>query len=144
MVRIELTVHVRRPRAEVFAYLADPGNLPEWQSGAVEATADGPIAVGTKISEVHKFLGRRIESTFEVTEFEPHSKFSLQTLSGPMMLQVHYALTEGDGTVLTFVLEGEPGGFFKLAEPLVTRQAERQFKSDLETLKDLLEAQPSD
>jgi hypothetical protein len=40
--------------------------------------------------------------------------------------------------------EGEPGGFFKLAEPLVARQAERQFKGDFETLKELLEArQPS-
>jgi hypothetical protein len=61
-----------------------------------------------------------------------------------MMVHVHYAPVDSDGTVLTFVLEGEPGGFFKFAEPLVARQAERQFKGDLETLKDLLEAPPLD
>jgi len=35
--------------------------------------------------------------------------------------------------------EGEPGGFFKLAEPIVARASERQLKGDFETLKDLLE-----
>jgi hypothetical protein len=38
-------------------------------------------------------------------------------------------------------VEGEPGSFFKLADPLIERFFKRQIKSDLETLKDLLEAQ---
>jgi hypothetical protein len=36
--------------------------------------------------------------------------------------------------------EGEPGGFFKLAEPIVARVAQRQLKNDFETLKDILES----
>jgi uncharacterized protein YndB with AHSA1/START domain len=141
MVRFEFTVEVKRPPSEVFAYLTDVANLPEWQSGAIEASADGPVAIGTHISEVRKFLGRRMESTLEVTEYEPDAKFSLKTLSGPVPFEARHTLrAENGGTSLTFVGEGEPGGFFKLAEPLVARQAERQFKGDFETLKDLLEA----
>jgi hypothetical protein len=45
------------------------------------------------------------------------------------------------GTYLTRAVEGEPGSFFKLADPLIERFFKRQIKSDLETLKDLLEAQ---
>ncbi len=45
------------------------------------------------------------------------------------------------GTRLTRAVEGEPGGFFKLADPLIERALKRQVKADLETLKDLLEAQ---
>ena len=44
------------------------------------------------------------------------------------------------GTRLTRAVEGEPGGFFKLAEPLIERALKRQVRTDLETLKDLLEA----
>ena len=145
MVRIEFTVEVKRPPSDVFAYLTDVANLPEWQSSAIEASADGPMAVGTRISEVRKFLGRRMESTVEVTEYEPDAKFSLKTVSGPVPFEVSHTLRgEDGGTNLTFVGVGEPGGFFKLAEPLVAKQAERQFKGDFETLKDLLEArQPS-
>ena len=44
------------------------------------------------------------------------------------------------GTRLTRAVEGEPGGFFKLADPLIERALKRQVRTDLETLKDLLEA----
>ena len=38
------------------------------------------------------------------------------------------------------VIEGEPGGFFKLAEPLVARAVKRQLDTDSATMKDILEA----
>jgi hypothetical protein len=47
---------------------------------------------------------------------------------------------QDSSTKLTVVGEGEPGGLFKLAEPIVGKAAERQLIADFETLKDLLEA----
>ena len=43
------------------------------------------------------------------------------------------------GTKVTFTLQGEAGGFFKLAEPIVTRSTQRQWETNLANLKDLLE-----
>ena len=48
--------------------------------------------------------------------------------------------TEGGGTRLTEVAEGEPGGFFRLVGPLLEMAGRRQFRADLGNLKDLLEA----
>jgi hypothetical protein len=42
---------------------------------------------------------------------------------------------------LSQVAEGEPGGFFRLVGPLLEAAGSRQFRADLENLKDLLEAQ---
>jgi hypothetical protein len=42
---------------------------------------------------------------------------------------------------LTEVTEGEPGGCFGLAGSLLEMAGRRQFRADLETLKDLMEAQ---
>ena len=39
------------------------------------------------------------------------------------------------------LVEGEPWGFFRLAGPLLERAVRRQFRADLGTLKDFLEAQ---
>jgi len=39
------------------------------------------------------------------------------------------------------VVEGEPEGFFRLARLLLERTVRRQFRADLGTLKDFLEAQ---
>ena len=141
MIRIEFSIDVDRPPADVFAYLTDAESLPQWQSSAVEAHWEGERTRGAHVKEVRKFLGRRMESQLEVTDYEPDRLFSLRVLSGPVPFSVRHTLEpRNGGTHLTFVGEGEPGGFFKLAEPIVARTAERQFKSDFETLKDLLEA----
>ena len=140
MVRIDFSIDVDRPPSEVFAYLTDAESLPQWQSSAVEAHWEGEKTRGARVKEVRKFLDRRMESELEVTEYEPDRRFSLKVLSGPVPFSVQHTIEPRDrGTRLTFVGEGEPGGFFRLGEPIVARVAERQFKSDYETLKDILE-----
>jgi hypothetical protein len=85
-----------------------------------------------------------MESTLEVTAYEPGRKFDLHVLEGPIPFDVRHTLdaTNG-GTRINFTLEGEPGGFFKLAEPIVARTSKRQVQSDFETLKEILEARGS-
>jgi hypothetical protein len=36
-------------------------------------------------------------------------------------------------------VEAEPGGFFRLVGPLLERAGSRQFRADLQSLKDLVE-----
>lgn len=143
MVRFEHTLTIGRPPSEVFAYLTDVTNLPEWQGNVVESRkeGEGPLTVGSRFVEVRKFLGKRMESQMEVTAHEQDRRFDVKVLSGPVQFQVHHRFEEADGgTRIVFTGEGEPGGFFKLAEPLVGRQAQRQAEADFGTLKDILEA----
>jgi carbon monoxide dehydrogenase subunit G len=144
MARTEHTVVVKRPPDEVFAFLSDLSNLPEWQSGAVEVReSEGAVGVGTTYVEVLRFLGKRLQATIEVTEFERGRRFSLRTVSGPIPFSVQHTLEPEDGggaTRLRVELEGEPGGLFKLAEPLVMRNAQRQLEADFAALKEMVEA----
>jgi hypothetical protein len=85
-----------------------------------------------------------MESEVEVTAFEPDRRFALKVLSGPVPFAFEQTLEPSDGgTRVSVVLEGEPGGFFKLAEPLVERAVRRQIQADYEQLKDILEARSS-
>jgi carbon monoxide dehydrogenase subunit G len=143
---MEHTVHIDRPPADVFSYLAEVEKAPEWQSSALEVSAESEISAGTRIREIRNFLGRRAESTLEVTEYEPGRKFSLRVVSGPLPLEVRHALTpEGEGTRLDWVAEADTSRFPKLAVRMMAGTAERQFKGDLERLKRVLEgnAQPA-
>jgi uncharacterized protein YndB with AHSA1/START domain len=141
MVKAEHTILVERPVGEVFAYVTDISNLPEWQSGVVDAEAGGPLAPGATFREVRKFLGKRMESTIEVTEYEPDRLFTIAVRSGPVPFEVRHTFEQANGgTRLTVSGSGEPGGFFKLAEPIVGRAAERMFQNDFGNLKDILEA----
>jgi hypothetical protein len=95
------------------------------------------------VKEVRKFLGRRMESELEVTEYEPDRRFALKVLSGPVPFSVEHTLEPRDGgTRLTFLGKGEPGGFFKLAEPIVARTADRQFKATSRPLRTCSRREP--
>ena len=143
MIKEEHSVTIDRPLGEVFAYLTDVRNGPEWQQGVLEMRPEreGAVSVGSRFTEVRTFMGRRIESTLEVTEHDPDRRFTIATLTGPVRFTVRHTFEpSGDGTRVHVAGEGEPTGFFGLGERLVGRQARRAFERDFSRLKALLEA----
>jgi uncharacterized membrane protein len=141
MARIEHSVEIKRPTEEVFSYLTEVPNLPEWQSGVLEVTSDGPLQKGAILTERRKLLGMKAESTLEVTEHKPNELFELRVVDGPVHLDVSHQLTPTEeGTRLHVIVDGDPGGFAKLAGPLILRTVRRELEFDLGTLKDVLEA----
>ena len=143
MVTFEFELTIDRPPEEVFDYLEDPQKVVQWQAWAVEIVqeSEGPRGPGTRFRDVRKFLGRRIDSTVEFTDYDPPRTLGLKVSAGPIPFQIRQTLEpSGGGTHVKVHAEGEPGGFFKLAEPIVARAAERQMRGDFETLKDLVEA----
>ena len=129
---------------EVFAYVADPENLPGWSSLVLEVHKDtqGELREGDRYTTVAKFLGRRFETPMEVTAHEFPRRHSDRNTGGPFEQEYTFVLEEtaAGGTRLTQAAEGEPGGFFRLVGPLLEMAGRRQFRADLQTLKDLLEA----
>lgn len=142
MVKFEISVHINRPVADVFKYMADLTKVPEWNAIVEEAKpSETPIKVGTKVETRARFLGRKIESTSEITQFELNKRFT-QKSEKPFPLSIATAVeAEGGGTKLVATFEGEPGGFFRIGEPVLARIAKKQFQTQLETAKELLEAQ---
>ena len=142
MVRAQLNTTIKRPVDEVFAVMSDLSMNPKWISAVSETTktSEGPIGVGTTWHSVGKFLGRRVESDTVYTEFEPNRKFTFEaTTPFPMTVAFTFESVAG-GTGVEQVVDAEPGGFFKLAGPLLVAAAKRQFQNDLDTLRDLMEA----
>jgi carbon monoxide dehydrogenase subunit G len=144
MARFEETVVIKRPIEEVFAFVTDLNNSGTWQSGVLEArmTSPGPIAPGSRYVYTMQLFGRRVETTGEITAYEPPTKYGYKATSGPFPLAggANLERVEG-GTRVTWVAEAEPGGFFALAAPVIIRMAQRQIQGDLNNLKDILEAQ---
>jgi ligand-binding SRPBCC domain-containing protein len=143
---IEESVVINRPPEEVFDYVANRENLPEWSAPIQEVqkeTQGSLVEEGARFTTVAKFLGRRFETPFEVSVHEPPRRHTDRSTGGPFPQEFTHIFeeVEGGGTRLTEVTDAEPGGFFRLAGPLLEIAGRRQFRADLETLKDLLEAQ---
>ena len=143
MIRIEASTTIARSPQDVFAYISDFSKNPEWQDGMIEArfTSDPPLRVGSTYSQVARFLGRRIESTFLVTEYQPGSQVQIESTSGPFAITVTREVRPVEGGArVTAIVEGGGGGFFKIAEPLLARMVSRTVQSDYRRLKGVLEA----
>jgi carbon monoxide dehydrogenase subunit G len=141
--RYELAVEIARPPTEVYAYLAAPARLAEWQADVEEVrdAPGGPLAAGATFTEVRTFLGKRVESTLEAVVAEPGRELTLRTVSGPVQVSIQHLLDpSGDGTALRVVAEADPGKLLGLGAPLVRRAAARRARADFERLKAVLEA----
>jgi uncharacterized protein YndB with AHSA1/START domain len=142
VLRIDVTLEIARPPAEVFAALIDLERLPDWQESALESRCDGPVEEGARIFERRRAMGREIENELEVTTFEPGRRLSLRAVKGPVPFSVDHQLVEEDGggsTFLHVIAEGNPGSVMKLARPMLKRHAERELRGDFERLKEELE-----
>jgi uncharacterized protein YndB with AHSA1/START domain len=142
MNEFEIETTIGRSPAEVFAALQDLEKMPLWNStlSEVRKTSDGPLAAGSTLVYVGRFLGRGYESPSEYTEFEQDKSFVSKTTSGPFDLEVATGLEDVDGgTKLTIQARGESRGFFKIAEPVVVRLTKRSFENAYDNLKTLLE-----
>jgi carbon monoxide dehydrogenase subunit G len=143
--KIEYSILINRPVEEVFAYVSNVENWPQWISGASEArqTSPGSMGVGTTFTQVSHYLGRQFEVNAKVTEYELNRKFAVENDGKPVPYGNTITLERaGSSTRLYDVLKasGDVGSLFKLAEPIMERMFRRQFEKDHETLKDLLEA----
>lgn len=143
MFTLEKAEFINRPQQEVFDFVSDPANGHKWQSQflSIEWASEEPHGVGSTQRSVARFLGRDIETTAQITLWDPPDKFAFKSLSGPIPVEGATKLEpEGNGTKVTLVAQVEAGGFFKLAEGLVKKRLESQFVTNLEALKLLLES----
>ncbi len=144
MARVEASVVINRPVDDVFAYVTDVTNWPQWTGfPEVEQTSEGPVGVGTTFRGLSEFMGRRDEWTSEVTAYEPSKRVEQKIIWGPMSMEqtLSFDPVEG-GTRYTQVGEGETAGVFKVAGPIVNRAMRKQLEGSLAKLKEILEAGP--
>jgi carbon monoxide dehydrogenase subunit G len=145
MIHVEVTVDIARGAGEVFAYLEDAENNTGWLSGMRSArwTSPPPVAVGSTYEQRSHFLGRAIQTSFEVTRLEPGRLITIESREGSSFPITVTRQVEADGEGLsrvTEIVDGDASGFYSLATPLLRRIVKRNIQRDYGALKRLLEA----
>jgi uncharacterized membrane protein len=135
---------IDRPVDVVAAYAADPGNAPEWYENieSVEWQTPPPLALGSRLSFVARFLGRRLAYTYEVAEWEPGERLVMRAAEGPFPMETTYtwASVDDGATRMTLRSRGEPAGFSRLVAPFMAGAMRRANRKDLAALRSLLES----
>ncbi len=125
-------------------YAADPTNAPEWYANitSIDWQTPPPVAVGSKMSFVARFLGRRLEYPYEVVEFVAGQRLAMRTAQGPFPMETTYTWepASAESTRMTLRNRGEPAGFSRALAPLMAPAMRRANRKDLARIKAILEA----
>ena len=135
------TVTIRRSREDVFAYLAEFENLPEWNYAlsTTRRTSSGPVGVGAQYTQTREIPRHAVE-TFEVVQFEPVERLAIRGTLGPFLAESSYLLEAADGaTVLTNSMQLQPAGAMRLVAGLAGSGVKQAVAANLGVLKELLE-----
>jgi uncharacterized protein YndB with AHSA1/START domain len=134
---------IRRPVAEVAAFAGDPSHAPRWYANidSVEWQTPPPVAVGSRMAFVARFLGRRLAYTYEVAELVPGERLVMRTADGPFPMETTYTWASATGgTRMTLRNRGRPAGFSAWVAPFLAGAMRRANRKDLAALRAVLES----
>lgn len=142
--RVEGDIVIERPLEEVFDFVADECNEPQYnpRMTRAEKISSGPIGVGTQFRSAMTGVGGAAEINIEFTEYDrprhitEKVQLSTMDISGALFFE-----PVPEGTRMKWIWDLEPHGMYKLMGPLIRRVGERQERTIWTSLKHLLEAQ---
>ena len=136
-------VVIDRPPDEVFAFIADARNRPQWAMGvdSEELTSAEPSGVGSTVRTRMTSMGREIESNWRITEHDPPTHQRIESTSGPFPMTLEWNLEPAGGsTHARFEITGSPGGAMRLMQPLIARGVRKNLDDAFPRLKQVLES----
>lgn len=139
----QVSVMIACPPERVFNALTDVGSHIEWARGPEEirALSENPARLGTTWQQVSKILGKTLVAECRVNVYEENRALGF-TGDKPFPFQFVWELEPvAGGTSLTMSSQAEPGGFFRIAGPVLSSALDNRMKSDLLSLKTRLEAE---
>lgn len=132
-------VHINASTAEVFDFLADAGNEPDWLPGVsdVQLTSDEPVGAGST------FVGKYARAGtvhIAITAFDRPHALTLHGEARGMSFDDAIELAEADGgTQLRAVMRAQPKGAFRLVAPMMGRVISSQFQANWDRLREVIE-----
>jgi carbon monoxide dehydrogenase subunit G len=134
---------VSRPIDDVFDYLADARNEPDWLPGClrVEKTSAGPVGLGSTFVGHYRRAGR-VE--LELVAFERPRRVTFRARARIVGFDDAVDLSETDsGTRVDARMTARARGVMRLATPLMARTMRRQFAANWDHLRHALEEGPN-
>jgi uncharacterized membrane protein len=136
------SVTINRRASEVFAFVADGENAPNWRSGVLDVQRVSGHGVGAVYRQGVRGPGRRrVAADYEVTAYEPDKRMAFKTIAGPVRPTGEFPLQAADGvTTLTLSLQADLGGVKRLLLSGMVQKTMDAEVAAIENVKRILES----
>jgi hypothetical protein len=146
MARVESSVTISRPVAEVFAFFLDFDKNAAQMDPSIESvskTPAGSTRSGTTFRFSQRILGKMRDTITIFTSIELNRNIEIASSFGPLRPRGSFSFTEGrQGTTVTVRVNPNPTGPFKLLAPLFDRVAQKIWAERFTRIKTALESEP--
>jgi hypothetical protein len=153
MFRIHASTTIARRTEEVWAYVSNLDTLREWDPGTIDVRWQPPLGLGDSIVVVADVLGPRAAGA-RITAYEPGRRIGWRyeprglvlTWAG-FWLDVRYGVgpAPNGGAILSRDVVCHGGGLLgTFGEPFLWWFAKRERRAEIDNVKRILEAQPTD
>jgi len=142
MFTVASSIVIYRPPTQVFDFISSSANDFEWQYGTLASSqiSEGATRIGAAFRSVGHLMGRRMVSTFEITEYEANRRYGFRSLSGPLDSHTLYTLETGPGsTRIQAVTEAKSQDSFEVSEGIMQKYLHKELRDNLSMLKTILE-----
>jgi uncharacterized protein YndB with AHSA1/START domain len=143
MVKSAESVVIARTAAEVFQYVADLRNEPNWHvdiATVPPGTDAVPVVGKTYALKFKPFLGKT-DGTFTALEVEPGARVEYRADFAGLQPRITYTVEPaGEGTRFTRKVEMRPSGLKVLMTPMMAFMVPRRNKVFVQNLKRALES----
>ena len=126
------TVRIERPAADVFAAIVSHSarNEPAWEPEVLDVrpVGSGSFGLGSRAIMVRRERGRTVETTYEITAFEPPHRLAARHLDGPMGFALEFVvqpITPAASDV-TVTVDIAPRGAMRVLAPLFALMGPRR------------------
>ena len=145
----EEKVTIRRPLAEVFAYMSDAENDAKWRTNviSIERVGGGDHSeVGTVYKQVVKGpMGRKLQADFQYTVYEPNKRLAFDTIEGSVRPSavIDFTPVSDDTTEVRFHMTWVPEGGMKASAPIVGKMLKKSIHESYQNLVHHIESLPT-
>jgi len=141
-VKVEQSVTIARPRAELFAFWRDFANLPRFMNHLVSVRVESPMRSHWTAKAP---AGQTVEWDAEIVNEVSDSIIAWKSVGDPDIANagsVNFSDAPGGGTVVRVTLDYEPpaGKLGAMLSHLFSEEPDHQIRDDLRRLKQLVEA----
>lgn len=144
MPKFDHEIEIEVPMEYVFEWSQEPANWQRTQPALVDYEALEERDDGLRTAYTYKMLGRTVSSEGVTRIDEAERRISFTFDGEEMRGSGYYEFGETEsGTRVHMVTDLESGdsAFERVLQPVVNRYLHRQFRSSLQTMKDLIEAE---
>ena len=136
-------IFIQAPVDQVFDYMMDVNNRAAYIPLLEEVIVldEGPFQIGTRYTEISTIANRRLETTYQIIDFEENKKISVKTIKSVFPIKVDLELMPvNQNTQVSITMDFKLGGVFRFAAPLVRGIVQKQAQDILQKLKRILES----